>query len=253
MKKIFTIIVLAALTLTALAKDSDNISLPEWFLKPSAHTYVGMSEPNGNVHDAINTALIHYLICSNFSGKMIKNSMSQSSLNSRESSSRTICILDTILHYSIEEIVSISNDEYICRISDRPTLSRRIILEYHADSHSLTIGDQNDFDYELFIKCIYEDQNGQSTKGIQEKVTLQNRKTTEYSYTSVYTQGELFKLAYHNVENKAALGEKLITLYMDYLTNGFIQIQEKGEKNAYHKATPFSGFEYHRGHIIIIP
>lgn len=49
--------------------------------------------------------------------------------------------IDTTVQYSIEEIVSTPKGEYICRISDRPTLSRRISLTYVSDHYLLETKD----------------------------------------------------------------------------------------------------------------
>ena len=248
MKKLLFLL-LSILSLTTYA---DDVVFPDWFLHPSAHTFVGISEPNDNVHDAINTALIHYLICSDFSGKMNLNIMTQSSKDSMESNTESLFKLDTTLYYSLEEIVSISNHEYVCRISDRPDLSRRIILWYYVNAHSRTTKDKDTSDLKFSFECLFEDHNGKSMKKIIETVALKNGDIIERSYSSHYMQEDIFATNYHNLGNNNALGEQVIDQYLNYLTKGFMLIKE-GEDNAYHKATPFSGFKYNQGYITIIP
>lgn len=70
MKRLFPLL-LSFLSLAAFAEDTKS-PLPAWFMRPAAHTYVGICEPNGDVQEAINVALLHYLICHDFSGKKRK-------------------------------------------------------------------------------------------------------------------------------------------------------------------------------------
>lgn len=70
MKRLFPLL-LSFLSLAAFAEDTKS-PLSAWFMRPAAHTYVGICEPNGDVQEAINVALLHYLICHDFSGKKRK-------------------------------------------------------------------------------------------------------------------------------------------------------------------------------------
>lgn len=250
---------LSAFVMSVFAQQNDKAQLPGWFINPSAHTYVGISEPNGNVQDAVNAALLHYLISQNFTGKMRSNMSGISTSGEKKESqynSITNIKIDTTLQYSIEEIVSTAKDEYICRISDKPTLSRRVVLAISSSMQYESKGDSERLysmeEYELFFK----DNSGIIAKNIIVKQSSING-IKSYKYESMYEQGNGLVKNYVNSKSES-LNEQLMQEYLQLLINGFSykthnnDLEDKSMLlDAYHTATPISGFDYNSGHLFI--
>ena len=99
MKKLIISYVLLVLSMAMIAQQKANeVVLPNWFLQPEEHTYVGISEPDGNVQDAINAALLHYLISCDFSGKMYSGYSAVHSGSYSHTKGERAISLDTTLH-----------------------------------------------------------------------------------------------------------------------------------------------------------
>ena len=251
MRQIF-IVLFCYLSLTAFAQQSKGVILPEWFIHPAAHTYVGISVPGGNVQEAVNVALLHYLISKDFSGEMSSMMMGESTGDIQKSSSNTILQLDTTLQYSIEEIISTARDEYICRISDKPGLSRRIVLKALDSFYSKNHTDgAKESKAEGLYTFLYEDNTGKSIMSIDVKQESVNREKT-YSYISKYKHENGLYKEYENSEAES-LGEQLLLAYIQRMKEGFIYNEESymGMKATHHVAMPITEFGYDSGYLYI--
>ena len=254
MKKLFFIL-LSAMTLTAAAQNAEKAPLPQWFMKPAAHTYVGICEPNGDVQQAINAALLHYLICHDFSGKTDRKMSMISTSEETVTEMRTIMVLDTTVQYSIEEIVSTPNGEYICRISDRPTLRRQIKLKYMKSYQSIQNGENDASQSNEAFECYFRDETGKSMMAYTLNLSYDKTGTTNYAYSSQYFHENGLSKEYANDKTQTSWGEQLIVMYVNRLENDFVGNPQSGADaeiitDGYHKARPISGFEYIAGQII---
>lgn len=255
MKKLF--LILLVMSAGMVAQGGENVSLPKWFLKPAKHNYVGISEPDGDVQGAINVALLHYLICQDFPGKLNRSYIMNISGEEQMSNSKTYLTLDTTLQYSIEEIVSTPKGEYICRISDRPTLSRRIVLYYTSEYNSEKSAEIDSSLIKYEVKCLFEDANGVSKMIILYELHSDNKGNDTFEYKALYHEAGGRQLAIIEDSDSKVLGEQLILAYLQHLESGFEIVQLEGDpfnsaiNDAYHKATPFSGFKYIDGYLVI--
>lgn len=138
--------------------------------------------------------------------------------------------IDTTVQYSIEEIVSTPKGEYICRISDRPTLSRRISLTYVSDHYLLETkdGKQTSQLNETF-ECDYYDETGKSSMSYWRKWNTDETGNFDGSFMSLYIHENGVKKKYMTSGNE---NDKLY--------------------KAYHKSHPFAGFIYKWENIRII-
>lgn len=259
MKKLF-ILFLSILPLSAFAQNADKARLPEWFMKPAEHMYVGICEPNGDVQQAINVALLHYLMCHDLSGKIKRTNLVAVGNEGMETNMQNMLKLDTTVQYSIEEIVSTPKGEYICRISDRPTLSRRILLTYIMNYHSVQNDGNEKTEMEEAFQSYYNDGTGKSGMNYTRKLDVNSDGSVKYTYSSQYVHENGVTKEYSNDKAKTSFGEQLITQYMYQLEAGFFAEKTNSSDNsdaaskAYHQSMPIAGFEYSlSGEISIIP
>ena len=251
------LVLLLVMSVRMVTRGEENVSLPKWFLNPAEHNYVGISEPDGDVQWAINVALFHYLIYQDFPGKLNRSYIMNISGEEQISNSKTYLTLDTTLQYSIEEIVSTPKGEYICRISDKPSLSRRIVLYYASeyDSEKSAEIDSSLIKYE--VKCLFEDANGVGKMIILYELHSDNKGNDTFEYKALYQDVSGRQLGVVEDSDSKVLGEQLILAYLQHLENGFEIVNLEGDplsssiNDAYHKATPFSGFKYEDGYLII--
>ncbi len=260
MKKLIISYVLLVLSMAMIAQQKANeVVLPNWFLQPEEHTYVGISEPDGNVQDAINAALLHYLISCDFSGKMYSGYSAVHSGSYSHTKGERAISLDTTLHYSIMEILSTPKNEYICRISDSPSLARRVVMTCHTESNASQKDEMDSLIITYAYKCLFEDNSGKSVKDISlEYHSCNNGEKSTYKYISQYQHENGLSCKYQNSKIKTALGEQLIHLYLERLIGGFQPLGKgnnpsKSMVEAYHKANPFKSFLYEYGNLLIAP
>ena len=108
MKKLLpTLISVFALTVFAQS-DKQKSRIPEWFMRPSADSYIGISAPNSSEQDAINMAILPLLMAHDSPAKCkeIIQSVymeSEDNLTSHTSGHYEIMI-DTVVSYSIQNI-----------------------------------------------------------------------------------------------------------------------------------------------------
>lgn len=165
--------------------------------------------------------------------------------------------LDTTVQYSVEEIVSTSHGEYICRISDRPTLSRRIHLTYLMTYHEEYNGESAISEIEETFRCYYTDETGKSVMSFSRKQEYGTEGDGNYAYSSQYMHENGVSKNYSNHKIQTSLGEQLMGLYMNRLEGDFIGLDQKGSAiaessmSAHHKANPIKEFEFINGQIII--
>lgn len=256
MRKLF-LIVLSVVALAAFAQDTEESPLPKWFMKPAAHTYVGICVPNGDVQEAINVALLHYLICHDFSGKFDQHTSEMFAGEKSSTNMQSLLELDTTVQYSIEEIVSTPYGEYICRISDRPTLSRRIKLTYFTTYQAEQTEEKMMSEINETFQCYYFDETGKSMMNYTRTRSDDEKGVVKYAYSSKYLHEIGIIKEYTNDKMLTSLGEQLMGLYMNRLENDFVIKDQKGgdtaktSTNAYHKANPIKEFEFINGQIII--
>ncbi len=260
MKKLIISYALLVLSMAMMAQQkASEVVLPNWFLQPEEHTYVGISEPDGNVQDAINAALLHYLISSDFKGKMYSVYSAVQSSSYSHSEDENAISLDTTLHFSIKEIISTPQNEYVCRITDSPCLARRIVMTYHTKDVIDLWDDKDTTIFTFTSRCLFEDNSGKSVKDISlEYHSCNNGEKSTYKYISQYQHENGLSCKYQNSKIKTALGEQLIHLYLERLIGGFQPLGKgnnpsKSMVEAYHKANPFKSFLYEYGNLLIAP
>ena len=167
--------------------------------------------------------------------------------------------LDTTLHYSIMEILSTPKNEYICRISDSPSLARRVVMTCHTESNASQKDEMDSLIITYAYKCLFEDNSGKSVKDISlEYHSCNNGEKSTYKYISQYQHENGLSCKYQNSKIKTALGEQLIHLYLERLIGGFQPLGKgnnpsKSMVEAYHKANPFKSFLYEYGNLLIAP
>lgn len=261
MKKFFFFILFAALSLTIVAQETTSASLPKWFLQPEEYMYIGISEPNGDVQEAINMALMHYLMYHNFHGELKRTYMRTEDSGMTISSEENILKFDTTVHYSIEDIISTPQGEYICRISEKPNLTRRIGMSLHTQHYIEKSKERKDVKNFYYCQCFYEDATGKSTKKItlkEEASRIKINRNRTSSYTSQYIHDNGVRKEYTDTERRS-LCEQLISKYLLQLEGEFVYTTKDDEITetntmlpAYHQAKPFR-FEYNDGFISVIP
>jgi hypothetical protein len=249
-------IVLSIISLTAFAQDAEVSPLPKWFMKPAAHTYVGICDPNGDVQEAINVALLHYLICHEFSGRIDQHTSEMFAGEKSSTNMQSMLELDTTVQYSLEEIVSTPDGEYICRISDRPTLSRRIKLTYFMTYHMEQNEEKMMSEINETFQGYYFDETGESIMSYTRTRNDDEKGVVKYAYSSKYLHERGIIKEYTNDKEQTSLGEQLIRMYMSRLESGFFKENNSGDgaktrSKDHHKPMPISGFEYIDGQIII--
>lgn len=249
------IILLSFFSLTVFAKGTDKTPFPAWFMQPAEHTYVGICEPNGDVQEAINAALLHYLICHDCSGTINRTNLVTTDSEEYTSIQQIMLRLDTTVQYSIEEIVSTSNGEYICRISDRPTLSRRILATYVATYNMKVIGGKETTNMDDAVQCYYSDETGKSCMMYMRELSKDETGYDGTSSSQYVHENGVTKEHTHNPK-KPSYGEQLFWQYMSRLESGFIEKtggsgNQDALSNAHHKPNPITEFIFDEGYINI--
>lgn len=279
MKRLLIIIFLV-IPITIIAQDGFAISqLPEWFMRPTADSYIGISAPASNEQDAINMALFQILMAHEFTAQCqeIAESYYEESINKSTGKTINSCrmTIDTTISYSVQNLSKLESGEYVCRVKNGGTLQHpiKIVWERFIKSYSK----DGDIDYSERRSCNCTMDNWQFVMKTTRLITgnsemldstdvysfaslFENRVAEDYVIKSIYanpdpTQEQNFKYSFPSsieqeykntssvffpLSKDRSLFEQMLSAYWQILYDGFV---EAGD--AFTEKTPNNGTTYH--------
>ena len=265
MRKLLIItITLLANSIAIIAQDEGAlIQLPEWFMRPNADSYIGISAPESNEQDAINMAIFQILMAHEFTAQCqeITESYFEESINESTGKTTNVCRLtiDTTISFSVQNLSKLESGEYVCRVTKGGNLQHPVKLVWERYYVESFIND-GDFDAveRMTCKCemgkwqfvmkttsTFTDQSGSEflNEDYSFSSLFENFVADDYAIKSIYanpalSQGRMFtysfpsssKTKYANsssvffsLTKERSLFEQMLIAYWQILYAGFVK------------------------------
>lgn len=206
---------------------SRTTTLPDWFCTIEEGTFVGISEPNGTLQDAVFMALMQYFIATDMKAHYLENYISDYHVKSgaRTSHDESTSALRITHHikYSIIRSAITENKEYICQITKGEDYEGDIIIDGSHKSIYIDSLNTQDFEDELTLKFMYSGNNGKLYK----EVSLSNADKTNIKSHQYRSQSMNDNQEYHHylwtgkdafeydIPSKLCYSVEEFTFYMD--------------------------------------